>query len=151
MVNSINKELSLIEIFIALLWLHSKMWYLHKLSPLDWHQMLHVNYRDNYRNRDNFTFNNRNMHKMPYRTSLNLKLSVDLLISAAVAHKSDIPSATTILFRLFPMTATSWPCITLVYKIWSLASMFLHGFIGCIVRNYNNDAQSIVVHWYTKL
>ena len=56
MVNSI-KKLALIEIFIALLWLHSKMCCLHKFSPLDWHQMLHVNYC----NHDNFGCNNRNM------------------------------------------------------------------------------------------
>jgi len=45
------------------------------LSPLDWHQMLHVNYQDIYRNCDNFACNNRNMHKKPYRTSLLLGLS----------------------------------------------------------------------------
>jgi len=36
------------------------------------HQMLHVNYRDNYRNRDNFPaiIAIYNIHKKPYRRSL---------------------------------------------------------------------------------
>ena len=45
---------------------------LHKLSPLDWHQMLHVNYRDNFVIMIILPaiITMCKIHKKPYRTSL---------------------------------------------------------------------------------
>jgi len=89
-----------------------KMCCLHKLSPLDWHQMLHVNYRDNYHNHDNFACNNRNMQNCHCHFSICDQVSQSVqysMHSVIIYHVAFVVCCVTSLLSTGTVVTTSSP------------------------------------------